>query len=49
MSDLGNINSPEDIKDLSIEELNELSRQLRETIIERVSINGGHLAPVLRL
>ncbi|MEE9523760.1 MAG: 1-deoxy-D-xylulose-5-phosphate synthase [Thermodesulfovibrionales bacterium] len=44
MNDLSNIKGPEDIKDLSIEELKELSRQLREAIIERVSVNGGHLA-----
>ncbi len=44
MTDLNNINGPEDVKNLNIEELNNLSEQLRDAIIERVSINGGHLA-----
>jgi 1-deoxy-D-xylulose-5-phosphate synthase len=38
------IKSPSDLKKLSISELKKLARELRETIIERVSINGGHLA-----
>lgn len=38
------IKSPEDIKGLTMDELNGLSAELRKTIIERVSINGGHLA-----
>jgi 1-deoxy-D-xylulose-5-phosphate synthase len=41
------INGPEDIKSLSLSELNELARELREVIIERVAINGGHLASSL--
>lgn len=44
MDDLTRINGPDDIKDLSIEELYALSEGLRETIIKRVSVNGGHLA-----
>ena len=39
-----NIKSPQDIKSLSAEELNTLAEEIRNTIIERVSINGGHLA-----
>ena len=38
------INSPQDIKGLTIEELKTLAEELRGLIIERVSINGGHLA-----
>lgn len=38
------ITSPSDIKKLSLDELKELSEQLRQTIIDRVSLNGGHLA-----
>jgi len=38
------IKGPSDIKSLSVAELKELARELRETIIKKVSINGGHLA-----
>jgi 1-deoxy-D-xylulose-5-phosphate synthase len=38
------ITSPADIKKLSIHELKELSAKLRQTVIDRVSLNGGHLA-----
>lgn len=38
------IKSPADIKTLSSAELKNLAEELREIIIERVSINGGHLA-----
>ncbi|MFO0752351.1 MAG: 1-deoxy-D-xylulose-5-phosphate synthase [Thermodesulfovibrionales bacterium] len=38
------ITSPEDLKRLSSEELKTLAEELRALIIERVSINGGHLA-----
>lgn len=38
------IKSPDDLKTLSVEELNNLSEELRDIIVERVSINGGHLA-----
>ncbi|HDH53758.1 MAG TPA: 1-deoxy-D-xylulose-5-phosphate synthase, partial [Nitrospirae bacterium] len=41
---LEDIKSPEDIKDLSIPELKDLAEELRETIIETVATNGGHLA-----
>lgn len=39
-----NIKSPADIKTLSPAELKDLAGEIREIIIERVSINGGHLA-----
>lgn len=38
------IKSPSDLKSLGIEELKILASELRDLIIERVSINGGHLA-----
>ncbi len=39
-----NIKSPEDLKLLDNDELVSLSNELRQLIIERVSLNGGHLA-----
>jgi 1-deoxy-D-xylulose-5-phosphate synthase len=38
---------PEDIKNLTIPELNELSEEIRAFLIESVSKTGGHLAPNL--
>lgn len=38
------IKSPEDLKKLTMQELTELANELRELIIERVAVNGGHLA-----
>ena len=38
------IKSPEDLKKLAMPELTELAGELRELIIERVAVNGGHLA-----
>jgi len=44
MSILNRINSPSDVKGLSREELDALASEIRRTIIETVSKNGGHLA-----
>lgn len=44
---LENINSPEDIKKLSVPELNELAQEIRDYLLEVTSKNGGHLAPNL--
>jgi len=41
---LNKINSPDDLKDLSVAELNELCDEIRKKIIRIVSSNGGHLA-----
>ncbi len=41
---LGGIKSPKDIKNMSIENLEELCAEIREKIIKTVSQNGGHLA-----
>lgn len=45
MSDLlSGINSPEDLKGLTVGELEELCSEIRALILETVSKNGGHLA-----
>lgn len=44
MKFLDNINTPDDIKHLNIDELNSLCGELREYILESVSETGGHLA-----
>ena len=41
---LENINSPEDLKKLNIEEKQKLAQEIREYILQVVSENGGHLA-----
>ncbi len=41
---LDTVNSPEDVKKLSVEQLNILAGEVREELIETVSKNGGHLA-----
>ncbi len=41
---LNKIKSPNDIKNLTTEELNELSEEIRKFLIESVSQTGGHLA-----
>ncbi len=44
---LEKINSPADLKSLSLKELYQLAQEIRQTIIETVSKRGGHLAPSL--
>ncbi len=44
---LERINSPKDIKDLSVKELYELAGEIREILIDTTSRNGGHLGPSL--
>jgi 1-deoxy-D-xylulose-5-phosphate synthase len=44
---LATINSPADLKKLSLEELEQLGSEIRQEIIETVSKTGGHLAPSL--
>ena len=41
---LEKINSPEDIKKLSVDELGDLASEIRQRIINVLSVNGGHLA-----
>jgi 1-deoxy-D-xylulose-5-phosphate synthase len=44
---LDKINSPQDLKALSLEQLPELAKEIRQRIIEVVSSTGGHLASSL--
>ena len=44
---LNNIQSPDDLRRLNIEQLPELCNELREKIIEEVAVNPGHLASSL--
>jgi len=41
---LDSINSPSDLKKLSLEELPKLTEEIRQKITEVVSVTGGHLA-----
>ena len=47
MTVLEKINSPQDVKKLSIEEMNTLADDIRSAIINRVNTIGGHLGPDL--
>lgn len=47
MSILDKINSPQDVKKLSIEEMSALAQDIREGILTRVNSIGGHLGPDL--
>ncbi len=47
MSLLEKIDAPEDLKDLTLEELETLAKEIRQVIIETVSKTGGHIAPSL--
>jgi len=44
---LERINHPDDLKALSIEQLDELAAEIRRFLIEKLSVTGGHLAPNL--
>lgn len=44
---LDSINSPRDLKPLSVADLDRLANELREEMITRVTTNGGHLASSL--
>lgn len=41
---LNNINSPEDLKSLNLQQMELLSNEIREFLIENISKSGGHLA-----
>ena len=45
LSILNKINNPQDLKKLSNEELNKLSEEIREILLQKLSIHGGHLGP----
>jgi 1-deoxy-D-xylulose-5-phosphate synthase len=44
---LDTINSPADLKELSLVDMEQLAEEIRQTIVETVSETGGHLAPSL--
>jgi 1-deoxy-D-xylulose-5-phosphate synthase len=44
---LKNINSPADLKQLKRSELPDLAKEIRQTIVDVVSVSGGHLASSL--
>lgn len=44
---LDQINRPEDLKKLNLDELEALAGEIREFLIEKLSVTGGHLAPNL--
>src|SRR6201994_1832784 len=44
---LSNINYPSDLKQLKVEELKQVAQELRQYIIDVVSVNGGHFAASL--
>ena len=44
---LDRVNSPLDLKTLTVKEMNKLAAEIRHLLIEVVSKNGGHLAPNL--
>lgn len=41
---LTDIETPRDLQDLNVEELESIAEEIRQTIIDAVSVNGGHLA-----
>lgn len=45
--DILSIKDPKDIKKLSIKELNDMAKDIRTFLIEKLSLTGGHLAPNL--
>jgi len=47
MSLIEQIKSPEDLRSLTSEQLTELSAQIRDFLVEKVSATGGHLGPNL--
>jgi 1-deoxy-D-xylulose-5-phosphate synthase len=47
MSILETISSPADLRELSLDQLQTLSEEIRRFIIDKVSANGGHLSPNL--
>ena len=39
------INSPKDIKELSVEQLSVLAEEVRTALIRKLSEHGGHIGP----
>lgn len=44
MSILSRIKNPQDLRQLTLDELDSLAQEIRQTIIDVLSVNGGHLA-----
>lgn len=44
---LNNIKEPKDLRKLSMEQLNQLAQEIRTLILEKDSVEGGHLGPDL--
>lgn len=44
---LNEVNEPEDIKGMSLDELKQLAREMRQLVLERDSAIGGHVGPNL--
>lgn len=44
---LEKINLPKDLKSLNIEELTQLSSEIREVLLKKLSTTGGHIGPNL--
>ncbi len=44
---LNKIKNPQDLKKIKVEKLNDLCAEIREALIQKISTNGGHLAPNL--
>ncbi|QNQ83670.1 1-deoxy-D-xylulose-5-phosphate synthase [Lactobacillus sp. PV037] len=44
---LNNIKGPKDLRKLNIEQLNQLAQEIRTLILEKDSVEGGHLGPDL--
>ena len=44
---LDKVNMPCDLKDLSVAQMKELAAEMRELIIKKVNVTGGHMAPNL--
>lgn len=42
---LENINGPSDVKKLTVEEMNKLAAEMRDALLKRASIHGGHFGP----
>ena len=42
---LNKVNEPKDLKDLSLDELNQLAGEIREILLKKLSIHGGHFGP----
>ena len=42
---LNKVNEPKDLKGLSKEELEKLAEEIREILLKKLSIHGGHFGP----